>query len=296
MRLWRVSTLSRLTSDQIVLWPLYAFAGLAGMIVLLILGFLLLESAPALLSVGAARFLGDPAWRPAGPPAEAGYNLAPMLAGSLAATLGAVLLAGPLGVASAVFGRFYAPPRIALLYQRVHALLAGIPSVVYGFWGLTVLAPLIRQWQPPGQSLLAAILILALMIVPTVTLLSDAALRGVPRAWLDGAAALGLSRPAIIWNVALPAARGGILAAIMLATARAVGETMAVLMVAGNVVQHPSSLFDPMRTLTANIALELGYALDYHRAALFVSGLVLMALVMGLIFAVARLEKVSHHA
>ena len=155
-------------------------------------------------------------------------------------------------------------------------LLAGIPSVVYGFWGLVVLTPLIRAWQPPGQSLLAAMLILG-----DHGPADDRAPRrgrpaSVPRAYLDGAAALGLSRWATIRGVALPAARGAIVTAVVLATGRAFGETMAVLMVSGNVVQVPGSVFDPVRVLTANIALELGYALGDHRSALFVSGLLLM--------------------
>jgi len=162
-------------------------------------------------------------------------------------------------------------------------LLAGIPSVVYGFWGLIVLAPLIGRWQPPGQSLLAGILILTIMILPTVALLSESSLRRAPRAYLTGAAALGLSRWATIRGVALPAAKSGIFTAVLLATGRAIGETMAVLMVAGNVVRIPGSVFDPVRTLTANIALELGYALDHHRAALFVSGLVLLSMIVILV-------------
>ncbi|MFU8832672.1 MAG: PstC family ABC transporter permease, partial [Wenzhouxiangella sp.] len=196
---------------------------------LLIMGFLLIESLPALRSVGFQRFFTDSSWHPAGG-AEAGrFNLTPMLVGTLAATAGAVMLAAPLGIASALFCRFYAPTRIGATYLRLIELLAGIPSVIYGFWGLVVLTPLIRQWQPPGQSLLAGILILTLMILPTVALLSESSLRSVPSAYLRGAAALGLSRSATIWGIALPAARTGILTAIVLATGRAIGETMAVL-------------------------------------------------------------------
>jgi phosphate transport system permease protein len=219
-----------------------------------------------------------------------------MLVGTLAATAGAVLLAAPLGLASALFCRFYAPAPMATLYRRLLELLAGIPSVVYGFWGLVVLTPLIRQWQPPGQSLLAGVLILTLMILPTMALLSEAGLRGVPRSYLQGAAALGLSRWATIRAVALPAARGAIVTAVLLATGRAIGETMAVLMVAGNVVQVPRGLFDPVRVLTANIALELGYALDVHRSALFVSGLLLLTMVVVLVAVAEYASRGRLHA
>jgi len=256
---------------------------LAGAIVVLIMTFLIIEALPALRTVGVARFFTDPSWHPAGGPQRGRFNLAPMLAGTLLATAGAMAVAAPLGLACALFNRFYAPRRLGQLHRRVLELLAGIPSVVYGFWGLVVLAPLIAKWQPPGQSLLAAIVILSIMILPTVALLSEAALRSVPAAHLQAAHAMGLSRLGVILGAALPAARGGIATAVLLATGRAIGETMAVLMVAGNVVQVPRSIFDPIRAITANIALELGYAMDHHRSALFVSGLMLMFMIIALV-------------
>lgn len=169
--------------------------------------------------------------------------------------------------------------------------LAGIPSVVYGLWGLMVLVPAIARIGPPGQSVLAGVLVLALMILPTIALVSDAALGAVPETHLRGAAAAGLSRWAIVRSIALPSARSGILTGTLLGTGRALGETMAVVMVTGNVVQVPDSLLAPVRTLTANIALEMAYATDAHRAALFVSGLVLALLTIGLVAAVDRIER-----
>ena len=244
----------------------------------LVLLMLFKESWAVLASGGWARFFAGEGWFPS----SGQYNLWPMLWATLAATLGALLLALPLGLASALFGRFYAPRWLVLPLRRVMMLLAGIPSVVYGLWGLTVLVPLIAQWEPPGASLLAAILILALMVLPTVALTSEAALAAVAPASLQGAAALGLSRKGIVLGVALPEARAGIFSGAVLATLRALGETMAVLMVAGNVVQTPGSLFDPVRVLTANIALEMSYAAGEHRAALFASGLLLMLMVAAL--------------
>lgn len=271
------------TTDAVLLGGLRSLAALAGVIALLILCFLLWEAWPALGSVGLWRFFSDAGWHPIGGATRGQFNLLPILVGTLATTVGALLLATPAGLASALFCRFYAPAPLARRYRSLIEILAGLPSVIYGLWGLTVLAPLIRMWQPPGQSLLAGTLILALMILPTVALLSDSALRAVPRSYLDGAAALGLSRWASIRGVALPAAAAGIASAVLLATGRALGETMAVLMVSGNVVRLPTSVFDPIRTLTANIALELGYALDHHRAALFVSGLLLMLMTVLLV-------------
>jgi phosphate transport system permease protein len=170
-------------------------------------------------------------------------------------------------------------------------LLAGIPSVVYGFWGLVVLVPLIGRIQPPGTSLLAGIAILTIMILPTIALMADASLAKVPPEYLRGAAALGLSRWGMIRGVVFPAAKSGLFTGVILETGRAIGETMAMLMVCGNVVQTPKSLFDPMRTLTANIALEMAYATGDHRSALFVSGLVLMALIVALVVGAEVISK-----
>ena len=206
----------------------------------------------------------------------------PMVMGTLFVTAGAVLLAAPLGILSAVFRHYYAPPMVTQAYRTLIELLAGIPSVVYGLWGLVVLVPMIREFGPPGPSLLAGIITLTLMILPTIALLADAAITNVPSHYMRSAAALGLSRWSMIVNVALPAARSGVFAGIILGTGRAIGETMAILMVCGNIVQIPRSLFDPIRTLTANIALEMAYALGDHRSALFVSGLVLLAMIVAL--------------
>ncbi len=214
-----------------------------------------------------------------------------MRMGTLLAMSGAVLAATPLGILSAVFCQFYAPPLLARWYRRLIELLAGIPSVVYGFWGLVVLVPLIARLHPPGPSLLAGILILTVMILPTIALMADAALANVPPQLLRGAAALGLPRWAVIRGVAFPAAKAGLFTGVILETGRAIGETMAILMVCGNVVKTPHSLFDPIRPLTANIALEMAFAEGDHRAALFVSGLILMALIVALVAAAELISR-----
>lgn len=288
----KASSLSHRRADRWLAPLLAVLTASAALILLLVLAFLLREAWPVLNGTGWQRFFGDDGWYPL----EGRFGLPPMVWATLAAACGAILLAAPLGLASAIFECFHAAPQLAKLYRMILALLAGIPSVVYGLWGLTVLVPLIGRWQPPGASLLSAILILALMILPTVALTSASALNAVPRSLLQGAAALGLTRKGIILGVAVPAARAGILGGILLATARALGETMAVLMVAGNVVQNPSGLFEPVRVLTANIALEMAYATGTHRAGLFASGLMLTLLVLVLAALAARLGTSARHA
>ena len=278
-------------SDRALLLILRSLAALSAGLVLLVVVYLVAESVPALRALGLSRFVTDERWSPTGGFESGQFDLVPMLVASLAATVGAVLLAAPLGVLVAAFCQFYAPPVLQRWTRRLIELLAGIPSVVYGFWGLATLRPILMELRPPGDSLLAGILVLTIMIVPTIALLAEAAFRNVPAAHLRGAAALSLSRWSTLLKVVLPATRGGLAIAIILGTTRAVGETMAVLMVCGNVVAVPTSLLDPVRTLTANIALELGYATSEHRAVLFVTGLLLMALVVGLVALAERLKK-----
>ncbi len=259
-------------------------------VVLLIAIFLVRESAPALQKLGVERFFTDSSWHPL----SGQFNLTPMLVATLVTSFGAILLAAPLGVASAVFTHYYAPPWLAVLNRRLVELLAGIPSVVFGLWGLVVLAPLVARLGGSGQNLLTATFVLSLMILPTVALLSDAAIASVPRQWTQAAAALGLNRGATVLRVVLPAARKGIGSGVVLALTRALGETMAVVMLAGNIVEMPGSLLSPGRTLNANIALELGYASAAHRSVLFVSGLLLMLVVSVIVTAVSRQRRQPH--
>ena len=268
--------------DLLLVWLLRVVAAIAGAIMVLILGFLLKEALPVLQEVGITAFWQDETWNPS----EQSYNLVPMIWGTVMTTTGAVLLATPLGIISALFCQYYATGAIASIYRRLIELLAGIPSVVYGFWGLVVLVPLINGLHPPGTSLLAGIAILTLMILPTIALVADATFAEVPQEYLLGASAMGLSNWGTIWHIVIPASKSGLFTGVILEIGRAIGETMAVLMVCGNVVQTPDSIFDPVRTLTANIALEMAYALDNHRSALFVSGLLLLSVIIFLAIAV----------
>ncbi len=278
MTLCETSTLSPSTIDRVTVWSLRAVAAAAASLVVIIVGLLVIESATALRDV-AGRLVSDPSWHPAPRASQGAFGIMPMVWGTLAVTVGACALAAPAGVASGVFCRFYAGRRLAAGYRGLIGLLAGIPSVVYGFWGLVVVAPLIAEFQPPGAGLATGVLVVGLMITPTIALVADAALGAVPVEYVQGAAALGMGRGTIVGAVAIPAAAHGLVTGVVLGAARAIGETMAVLMVCGNIVRTPTGLFDPVRTLTANIALEMGYALGDHRSALFVSGLILMAMV-----------------
>ena len=271
--------------DSTVSVVLQLIASIAILLVIMIVAFLMQESKPAINELG-WRMLNDESWVP-NEGAESGtFGLFPIVVGTLLVSAGAILIAAPVGVGSAIFNQYYAPRPVAYLYRRLVELLVGIPSVVFGFWGLVVLCPVIAGLvdriglqNVPGPSLLAAIIIVSLMILPTVMLMSESALRTVPRAHIEGAAALGMGRFGIVCNIVLPQTKSGIVSGIVLAIARALGETMAVVMVAGNIPKVPSSLFDPVLTLTANIALEMGYAAGVHRSTLFCSGLVLLGLV-----------------
>jgi len=277
--------MSHSSIDFTVRFVLRLIASIAILLVILIVAFLMYESSEAIDSLG-WRMFSDESWFPAEDAEGGTFGLFPIAVGTLLVSAGAILIAAPVGVASAIFNQFYAPRPVAFLYRRIVELLVGIPSVVFGFWGLVVLCPVIAGLvdrlamdSVPGPSLLSAIIIVALMILPTVILLSESAMRRVPRAHIDGAAALGMGRFSIISHIVLPQTKAGIVSGIVLAIARAVGETMAVVMVAGNIVKVPSSLFDPVRTLTANIALEMGYAVGAQRSTLFCSGLLLLAMV-----------------
>ena len=274
--------MSRYLSDTSTRSVLQVIASLALLLVGLITVFLFVESWPAISELG-RRLFKDESWHPS-ENAEGSFGIFPIIVGTLLVGFGSILIAAPAGVASAIFSQFYAPAKVAFCYRRVVELLVGIPSVVYGFWGLVVLCPVlakVAQWFGGGTgiSLLAAILIVAMMILPTVMLVAEGAIKSVRKEYIAGAAALGMGKFAIIKNIVLPESKVGIFTGIVLAIARAVGETMAVLMVAGNVAKVPEGLFDPVLTLTANIASEMGYAVGLHRSALFFSGLVLLGLV-----------------
>jgi phosphate ABC transporter permease protein PstC len=255
---------------------------------LLIALFILKEGLPFIFKVGVRDLLFAKKWDP-----QAGlFGILPMIIASLWVTAGAMIIGAPLGVAGAVFLVEFTPKSVMRVIKPTIELLAGIPSVVYGFIGVMVLAPFIRAYfGGPGLSVLAASIILGIMILPTIISISIDSIMAVPNSYREGSFALGATRWQTVRMVVLKAARSGIVASIILGMGRAIGETMAVIMVAGNAVKIPHSSLDSVRTLTANIALEMGYATGLHRQALFATGVVLFAVIMILNSAASALVK-----
>lgn len=243
----------------------------------LICFFLFVNGVPAIFKIGVANFLAGLRWKPL----SNLFGILPMILGSICVTAGAIVLGVPIGILTAVFLAKFCPRSLYKIIKPAIDLLAGIPSVVYGFFGLMVIVPAIRVlWGGSGKSMLAASLVLGIMILPTIIGVSESALHAVPESYYEGSLALGASHERTVFYVLLPAARSGILAGVILGVGRAVGETMAVIMVAGNQAVVPSGLLKGVRTLTANIVLEMGYAADLHREALIATGVVLFVFIL----------------
>ncbi|HFD2040221.1 TPA: phosphate ABC transporter permease subunit PstC [Clostridium perfringens] len=210
------------------------------------------------------------------------YGILPMIVASLGATIGALLIGVPVGILTSIFIAEIAPKKIAKIMSGAVELLAGIPSVLYGVFGLAIIVPTIQEVfnLPKGQSLLAVIIVLAIMMLPTVITVSETAIRAVPNAYKEGSLALGASKTETIFKVIVPAAKSGIMTGVVLGIGRAIGETMAVILVAGNTPVIPSSIMDSVRPLTTNIALEMGYAFGTHQEMLFATGVVLFTFIL----------------
>ena len=250
--------------------------------VVLICLFLFANGIPAMKEIGLLNFLTGAKWKPGNDI----YGILPMILGSIYITAGAVVIGVPIGLLTAIFMAFYCPKKLYGLLKPCTELLAGIPSIVYGFFGMVIIVPCIRTVAAlfgadvSGSSILAASILLGIMILPTIIGVSEAALRAVPSAYYEGAVAMGARHERAVFSVMLPAAKSGVLAGIVLGVGRAIGETMAVIMVAGNQPIIPASIFDGVRTMTANIVLEMGYAADLHRGALIATGVVLFVFIL----------------
>ena len=253
---------------------LTAISGLA-----LITAFIFHAGVPLIVQVGLKDFLLSSNWYPTDPQPQ--FGIFPMIVGSLAVTAGAMVIGVAFGLGCAVLLTQFCPPAWVAVIKPSIELLAGIPSVVYGFIGVVILVPAIREHLGgPGLSVLAASVVLGIMTLPTITSISVDALRAVPRSYREGAIALGATEWQTTHMVVFKAARSGIVAAVILGMGRAVGETMAVIMVAGNTLDVPHGILDPVRTLTSNIALEMGYAAGDHQRALFATGVTLFVIIM----------------
>ena len=265
--------------------------------VALICIFLFANGIPAMKEIGFGKFLTGQMWRPK----NQIFGIFPMIIGSLYVTAGAILFGGPGGILTSVFMAHYCPKKIYRPLKAATELLAGIPSVVYGFFGLVVLVPWIREmgrglgFGGNGSSILTASLLLGMMILPTIIGVTESAIRAVPAQYYEGAVALGATHERAIFRVILPAAKSGVVAGIVLGIGRAIGETMAVIMVAGNQARMPAGIFRGIRTLTANIVIEMGYATDLHREALIATGVVLFVFILLINFSVALLNRRGSH-
>ena len=249
--------------------------------------FMLIKSIPALNKIGLFDFIFGDNWSPdrldkyENATLSGSYGILKMIVGTLAATVGALLIGGTLGYFTAVFIAFYCPKKLKKIFSSMVNLLAGIPSVVYGFFGIVFLLPLLANFAPNnGSGLLATSLILGIMIMPTVVSLSKTSLEAVPRSYYEGALALGSTHSQAVFGTVTKAAKSGVTASLVLGIGRALGETMAVVMVAGNSVAYPESLFNSFRVLTANIVLEMGYAGEVQQGALVATGVILLVFVL----------------
>ena len=245
--------------------------------VILICIFLFANGLPAIRKIGIFQFLLGVRWKPA----NNLYGNFPMIIGSLYVTAGALLIGVPIGILTAVFMARFCPKQIYKPMKSAINLMAGIPSVVYGFFGLVVLVPMVRDtFGGRGMSVLTASILLGLMILPTIISVSEASIRAVPESYYEGGLALGASHERSVFFAVLPAAKGGIFAGVVLGIGRAAGETMAVMMVAGNQAVIPESITSGVRTLTTNIVLEMGYSTDLHREALIGTAVVLFVFIL----------------
>lgn len=258
--------------------------------------FIFANGVPFMLDYGIGNFLFGTQWNPTSDI----FGIAPMIVGSLYVTILAIIMGVPTGLFTAVFMAFYCPDKLYKVLKPAMNLMAGIPSIVYGYFGLVVLVPIIRDFarsnsiRSTGMSVLAAAIILSIMILPTVVAMSESSLRAVPNSYYQASVGLGATHDRTAYRIMVPAAKSGILASIILGIGRAIGETMAVVMVAGNQTKFPASIFDGTRTLTANIILEMAYASGTHQNALIATGAVLFVfiLIINAIFAYVKRQGV----
>lgn len=239
--------------------------------------FLFANGIPAIGKIGVFQFLAGEKWKPGNDL----YGILPMILGSIYVTAGAVIIGVPIGILTAVFMSKFCPRHIYKVVKPAIDLLAGIPSVVYGFFGMVVIVPVVSQlFGGSGKSMLTASILLGIMILPTIIGVSESAINAVPSSYYEGSLALGASHERSVFFATLPAAKSGILAGVILGVGRAIGETMAVIMVAGNQARMPKGILQGVRTMTANIVLEMGYATDLHREALIATAVVLFVFIL----------------
>ena len=245
--------------------------------VIAICAFMFANGFPAIAEIGPANFLLGTEWRPG----QNLFGIFPMIIGSIYVTAGAIIVGVPIGILCAVFLAYYCPKKLYSLLKPAVDLLAGIPSIVYGFFGLVVIVPVVQQvFHTGGKGILTASILLGIMILPTIIGVTESSLRAVPEAYYEGSLALGATKERTIFRSVMGAAKSGVMSGVILGIGRAIGETMAVIMVAGNQAALPDSILKGVRTLTANIVLEMAYAADLHREALIATAVVLFVFIL----------------
>ena len=287
-----IKTESKSEKTAKIIFMVSAFFSVIAVVAIVL--YILVSAVPAFAEIGFFKFLFGTTWFPN----KDMYGILPMIVSTFAVTVGSLLVGGIIGIFTAIFLVYFCPKKLKGFFNQVIVLLAGIPSIIYGFFGMIVLVPLLAEifHQDSGSGLLASSLILGLMILPTVTSLTKNALESVPESYTEGSLAMGATKEQTIFKVILPAAKTGILSALTLGAGRAIGETMAVLMVCGSTPNFPSELFLPIRTLTVNIVSQMGYAQDLHREALFATGFVLLVFILilnGVLAFIKRTRKVK---
>jgi len=286
-------------SPEMLMKIVFMLAATASIIaVALICVFLFVNGVPAILEIGVFEFLLGRVWAPSDHPPL--FGIFPMIIGSLYVTAGAIIVGVPIGVLTAIYMAKFCPPFLYRILKPATQLLAGIPSIVYGFFGLIVIVTFVRDtfgiaFGGNGQSIFTASILLGIMILPTIIGVSEAAIRAVPDSYYEGSIAMGASHERAVFFVVTPAAGSGIMTSIILGIGRAIGETMAVILVAGNQARMPTGLFRGVRTLTANIVMEMGYAAELHREALIATGVVLFVFILIINFLFNLLKRRDTH-
>ena len=261
--------------------------------VIMICVFMFANGVPAIKEIGFFKFIFGTEWRPT----QGIYGIGPMIIGSIYVTAGAMVVGVPIGLLTAVFLAKYCPEKIYKLVKPIINLMAVIPSIIYGFFGLVVIIPAIQDiFGTSGKGILAASLLLGMMILPTIINTAESSINAVPESYYEGALALGATKERSIFVVMLPAAKSGILAGVVLGIGRAIGETMAVIMVAGNQPRMPKGLLQGVRTMTANIVTEMGYASGLHREALIATGVVLFVFILIINLSLSLLNRRAEYA
>jgi len=268
--------LNNKASEKIMNIVFFLSACVSILAVILICFFLFSNGIPAIFEIGIFDFLTGTKWKPL----NNIFGILPMIIGSIYVTAGAIIIGVPIGILTSVFLVYFCPEKLYRVFKPAIELMAGIPSIIYGFFGLVVIVPILQDIFGNGKSVLTASILLGIMILPTIINVSETALRAVPKQYYEGSLALGATHERSIFFVSLPAAKSGVLAGVILGIGRAIGETMAVNMVAGNQPVIPGSIFSGVRTLTANIVMEMGYSADLHRDALIATAVVLFVFIL----------------